>query len=135
MEEDARNLPAEPQRVTTSTNRMAVFSLASATAGWVIIFGLSSCLLVTIGRNAIVFILWFPLPALAAFGTILLCSGIVAIFTGYEGRSQIRETGQQGRGLIFAGLTTGYLQVALSMVFFFLLIKFLLSSPRLIPMG
>jgi hypothetical protein len=51
-------------------------------------------------------------------------ASIIAIITGHVARSQIRRTGESGRGLATAGLILGYIHLILS--FFLLLVLVLI---------
>ena len=44
-------------------------------------------------------------------------ASIIAVVFGHVALSQIKRTGQEGRGMAIAGLATGYTGIALGLVF------------------
>lgn len=45
--------------------------------------------------------------------------GLVGVITGHIGLNQIKQTGEQGRGLAIAGLVIGYISIAFVLLWFF----------------
>ena len=52
----------------------------------------------------------------------------IAVITGHMARGQIRRTGEAGKGLATAGLILGYIHLALSVVFVFVLALILIGA-------
>lgn len=55
--------------------------------------------------------------AIVSLVTSILGFSLVGIVTGHIGLSQIKKTGEDGRGLAIAGLVIGYLSIAALVLF------------------
>jgi hypothetical protein len=82
-----------------------------------------------------------PLNVMALIGFILSVSGVVVgitvipgIVLSHIGMSQIKRTGESGRGFALAGIIVGYCLVGLSLLALFFVLLFLVLIP-LIAVG
>lgn len=86
-----------------NNNRMAIISLISGLVSWLLWF-LTGCLsLLTLGLASI---------CLAPVGILTPIGWLVAVITGHMGLSEIKKTGEPGRGMAIAGLVMGYAGLA-----------------------
>ncbi|HMO10033.1 MAG TPA: DUF4190 domain-containing protein [Actinotalea sp.] len=56
------------------------------------------------------------IAGIANFVIIPFIGAVVALITGYMGKKQIAETGQQGEGMAKAGIILGWIGVAVSLI-------------------
>jgi hypothetical protein len=93
---------------SASNNTMAMMSIGSAAAAW-IVGGLGSCLLV---------LFFFPLSFCT--GAIFLGGNVIAVITGFMARNEIRDSGgtEKGAELATVGLIAGVLGALISLLLF-----------------
>lgn len=57
--------------------------------------------------------------AIVSLVTSIIGLSLVGVITGHIGLSQIKKTGEEGRGLAIAGLIIGYIGLAFVLLWFF----------------
>lgn len=88
----------------STNNRLAITSMTSGLVSW-LLWVVTACLsLLTLGLASI---------CLAPVGILTPIGWIVAVVTGHMGLSEIKKTGEPGRGMAIAGLVMGYVGLAL----------------------
>lgn len=93
----------EGTEFVSTNNRMAVISLISGLVSWLISLVTGCLSLLTLGLASI---------CLAPVGILAPIGWIVAVITGHMGLSEIKKTGEPGRGMAIAGLIMGYIGLA-----------------------
>ncbi len=71
---------------------------------------------------------WNVLSIVSLVTGILFFFGLVAVITGHISLSQIKKTGDQGRVLAIIGLILGYIDIALGLLWFLVIIIALIGS-------
>lgn len=87
-------------------NSMALTSLISGIVAWVL-------WLIILCANLFLSVLTFGLSTICGF--LVVIPWIISVVTGHVGISQIKRTGEGGRGMAIAGLIMGYLGLALTL--------------------
>lgn len=88
----------------STNNRLAITSMISGLVSW-LLWVVTGCLsLLTLGLASI---------CLAPVGILTPIGWIVAVVTGHMGLSEIKKTGEPGRGMAIAGLVMGYVGLGL----------------------
>jgi len=70
----------------------------------------------------------FNVLAIISLVTSLIGVSLAGIITGHIGLSQIKRTGEKGRGLALAGLIIGYVSIAASIIFIIVMIPFIIYA-------
>lgn len=94
----------EGTEFVANNNRMAVTSMISGLVAWLLSLVTGCLSLLTLGLASI---------CLAPVGILTPIGWIVAVVTGHMGLSEIKKTGEPGRGMAIAGLIMGYFGLAL----------------------
>jgi uncharacterized protein YacL len=78
-----------------------------------------------------------PQPSTNVLAIVSLVSAffvsLVAIITGHIALSQIRRTGEQGRGLAIAGLVIGYVSILVGVVVLIITLALLAAGVAILP--
>lgn len=115
----------ESTPLTSYNNTKALVSMISGIVGWAFAI-LFFCFNATIGSLFTLATLGLGLVCLLPPGSIPLIGWTVAIITGHMALSEIKTSGQGGRGMAVAGLAMGYTGLGLIVLAILALVLILL---------
>lgn len=101
--------------MTPRNNSKALTSMISGITGWAVwIFSL--CFNLTLGWIITAATLGLASLCLIPLGCLPLIAWVVAVITGHMGVSEIRRTGEGGRGMAISGLIMGYVGLGITLL-------------------
>jgi hypothetical protein len=100
--------------MTPRNNSKALTSMICGITGWVIWLA-TLCFNLTLGWIITAATLGLASLCLIPLGCLPLIAWLVAIITGHMGMSEIRRTGENGRGMAISGVVMGYVGLGLTL--------------------